>query len=109
MEDYLRSSEALLIEKVRVPKSEGTYRRLTDRAAGWALAGVCLSQGRIAVTGVGERPYRARASEEALSRGRIQEAVDRLTHGVTVRDDLEASSAYRADMAGQILQRLLEA
>jgi aerobic carbon-monoxide dehydrogenase medium subunit len=108
VEDYLHSPHSLLVEKVSVPKSDGHYRRLADRAVGWALAGVCLTEGRIGVTGVGDHPYRARASEEALSRGQTQEAVDSITHGATVRDDLEASAPYRAHMAGLILSRLLD-
>jgi carbon-monoxide dehydrogenase medium subunit len=74
---------------------------------------------RVAVTGVGDQPYRASSVEDALRGARldsaasssaaIASAVASICDGVTVQSDIHADRAYRAAMAGVMARRALEA
>jgi len=68
----------------------------------------------IALTGVGEAPYRAKAVEEALvgsdgSATAIAAAAAHATDGVTVNTDIHADAAYRTAMAAVYTRRAIEA
>ncbi|MGE0492281.1 MAG: xanthine dehydrogenase family protein subunit M [Vulcanimicrobiota bacterium] len=106
LEEFLESPGGL-IEAVIVPECQGRYLRRSDRAAGWPVAGVCLIDGRLGVTAVAARPYRARASEAALAAGDVEGAIAALTEGVEVRSDLEAGAEYRSHLARCLLRELL--
>lgn len=126
--------DELLIE-IRLPAPSGSYgsayRVLQQPASGFAIAGVAAVVGRtsdgatgggagacddvrIAVTGVGDVPYRAVAVEAAL-RGtklaatEIEEAVRTITDGVQVQGDIHADREYRGAMAAVMARRALEA
>jgi carbon-monoxide dehydrogenase medium subunit len=126
--------DELLLE-IRVPAPSGSYgsayRRLEQQASGFAIAGVAVVVGRtgkggsdgrdgivddvrVAVTGVGDTPYRATAVEGAL-RGSslgsadIDSAVADITAGVSVQGDIHADPAYRTAMAQVMARRALEA
>jgi aerobic carbon-monoxide dehydrogenase medium subunit len=127
--------DELLIE-IHVPspsRSHGSaYRRLEQQASGFAIAGVAVVVGRkgagaanedggrgvvddvrVAVTGVGDTPYRSTAVEDAL-RGTslgsadIDSAVAAITHGVSVQGDIHADEAYRTAMARVMARRAFE-
>ena len=126
--------DELLLE-VRVPAPSGSYgsayRRLEQQASGFAIAGVAAVVGRtgtggsngsdglvddvrVAVTGVGDTPYRATAIEDALrgsslSSADIASAVADITAGVSVQGDIHADPAYRTAMAQVMARRALEA
>jgi aerobic carbon-monoxide dehydrogenase medium subunit len=128
--------DELLIE-VRIPSPSGSYgsayRMLEQQASGFAIAGVAAVVGRagsgaragddgdraidhirIAVTGVGDTPYRATAVEEALRNtsldsAAIASAVAGITEGVSVQGDIHADQAYRTAMAAVMARRALEA
>ena len=126
--------DELLLE-VRVPAPSGSYgsayRRLEQQASGFAIAGVAAVVGRtgtggsngsdglvddvrVAVTGVGDAPYRATAIEDALrgsslSSADIASAVADITAGVSVQGDIHADPAYRTAMAQVMARRALEA
>jgi aerobic carbon-monoxide dehydrogenase medium subunit len=122
-----------LLTEIRLPSPSGwygsAYRRLEQLASGFAIAGVAAVVGRtggasgpdapiddvrIAVTGVGDKAYRATAVEDAL-RGTtleaavIDEAVVSITDGVSVQSDIHADREYRTAMAGVMARRALEA
>lgn len=130
------AADELLME-IRVPAPSGSYgsayRRLEQQASGFAIAGVAAVVGRaaaggangdggrgviddvrVAVTGVGETPYRAAAIEDAL-RGTslgsadIRSAAARITTGISVQGDIHADAAYRTAMAEVMARRALEA
>jgi carbon-monoxide dehydrogenase medium subunit len=123
--------DELLIE-VRLPSLSGAYgsayRRLEQPASGFAIAGVAVVIGRtsgpaddgpvddvrVAVTGVGDKPYRATAVEDALRGTKLEpaaigNAVASITEGVFVQGDIHADVAYRTAMAGVMARRALEA
>ncbi len=116
-----------LLTEIRLPAPSGehgsAYRRLAQKASGFAIAGVAVVLGgspgtvddvRVAVTGVGDGPYRASAVETSL-RGApldgpsIEAAVARITDGVAVQSDLHADREYRAEMARVMARRAIEA
>ena len=125
--------DELLIE-IRVPSPSGSYgsayRRLEQQASGFAIAGVAAVVGRtgqdaadgdgivddirVAVTGVGDTPYRAAAVEDALRGTRLESAAiasaaASITEGVLVQGDIHADQAYRTRMAEVMARRALEA
>jgi len=68
---------------------------------------------RVAVTGVGDTPYRATAVEAALAgttldRPSIDAAVARITGGNAVQSDIHADRDYRSAMAGVMARRALQ-
>jgi carbon-monoxide dehydrogenase medium subunit len=114
-------NDELLIE-IRFPSPQGlasAYVKLPQPASGYAIAGVAVALGggggtptscRVALTGVGEVAYRARAVEEAVLAGAdpataAQHAVD----GVAVTADIHADAAYRSAVARVLTRRALEA
>ena len=122
-----------LVTEIRVPSPSGSYgsayRMLEQPASGFAIAGVAVVVGRsgangsaegevddvrVAVTGVGEKPYRATSVEGALrgtklGSAAIGNAVGSITNGVAVQGDIHADVAYRTAMAGVMARRALEA
>ena len=68
---------------------------------------------RVAVTGVGEAPYRATAVEEALSgtacnAADVTSAASHATDGQTVNSDIHADAEYRAALAETLVRRAIE-
>ena len=122
-----------LLTEIRVPAPSGSYgsayRRLEQPASGFAIAGVAAVVGRtgsngtsdsevgdvrIAITGVGDHPYRATSVENALrgtklGSAAIGSAVASICEGITVQSDIHADRAYRSAMAGVMARRALEA
>lgn len=122
--------DELCIE-IRLPAPSGTYgsayQVVRQPASGFAIAGVAAVVGRsggdeggpiddvrVAVTGVGDVPYRATAVEAAL-RGRrigaaeIEEAARTITDAVQVQGDIHADPDYRSAMAIVMATRALDA
>ena len=120
-----------LLTEIRLPAPSGAYgsayQRLAQQASGFAIAGVAVVVGqtggssadgslddvRVAVTGVGDTPYRATAAEAALAgttldRPGIDAAVARITDGVAVQSDIHADRDYRSAMAGVMARRALQ-
>jgi carbon-monoxide dehydrogenase medium subunit len=120
-----------LLTEVRLPSPSGSYgsayQVLEQPASGFAIAGVAAVIGqtgsgedgtfddvRVAVTGVGDAPYRATSVEDALRGSKlgsaaIGSAVAGICEGVDVQGDIHADSTYRAAMAGVMARRALEA
>jgi carbon-monoxide dehydrogenase medium subunit len=120
----LRSDE-LLVE-VRVPSMEGyfgaAYEKLVFRATDYAIVGVAavleLDRGgaiqgaRVALTGVGSTPVRAKSVEEELigkqaSKDLIVKVSARASEGLNPPSDVRASSEYRKAMAAVMTKRAL--
>jgi carbon-monoxide dehydrogenase medium subunit len=79
---------------------------------GWSAGAV--SHARIAITGVGEVAYRAKAVEQALlgsdaSAEVIAAAASHATDGQQVNSDIHADAEYRAAMAVVYTRRAIEA
>ena len=101
----------------------GAYRKLKQPASGYSIVGVAavvassggsVSHARVALTGVGEVAYRAKAVEAALvgsdgSAGAVAAAAAHATDGVTVNSDIHADREYRTRMAEVYTRRAIEA
>ena len=101
----------------------GAYRKLAQPASGYSIVGVAavvamnggsIGHARVALTGVGEAPYRAKAVEAALvgsdgSAGAVSAAAAHATEGQTVNSDIHADREYRAEMAVIYTRRAIEA
>jgi carbon-monoxide dehydrogenase medium subunit len=117
-----------LITEIRLPgprdDAGSAYVSMSQKASGYSIVGVAavvirgsdgpITGAAIALTGVGEAPYRAKAVEEALvgsdgSAAAIAAAAAHATDGVTVNGDIHADAAYRTAMAGVYTRRAIEA
>jgi len=101
----------------------GAYKKLEQPASGYSIVGVAaviassggsVSHARVAITGVGEAPYRAKAVEEALLSGdgspaSVAAAAEHATDGQTVNNDIHADRDYRTHMAVVFTRRAIEA
>ncbi len=124
MTTALRPNE--ILTSIAVPKqgarSGSAYVKLHQQASGFAIVGVAsivkldaagkVEDVRVGVTGVADRPYRARGVEERL-RGRvagskeIREAAALAADGVEPLGDIHASEEYRKDLATVFTARSL--
>ncbi len=117
-----------LITEVRLPgprdDAGSAYACLEQPASGYAMVGVAvvvfvatdgsIAGANIALTGVGQHPYRARAVEAALagsdrSAAAIRAAAAHATDGIDVVGDIHAAQAYRTAMAAVYTRRAIEA
>ena len=103
--------------------AQGAYRKLEQPASGYSIVGVAaviassggsVSHARVAITGVGEAPYRAKAVEEALlgsdgSAAALAAAAEHAADGQTVNSDIHADREYRTRMAVVYARRAIEA
>ena len=110
----LASDEILTEVRVSAPArgSASAYCALPQPASGYPIAGVAIRLGpnpgavAVAVTGVGEQPYRASGVEQALAEGAsIDDAVAAITDGQRVSSDIHADREYRAAMAAVMARR----
>ncbi|GBF09476.1 carbon-monoxide dehydrogenase middle subunit [Aeropyrum pernix] len=120
----LQPSE-LLVE-VRVPSLSGrfgtAYEKLVFRASDFAIVGVAAlvqlsgdgtaEKVRVGLTGVDEKPVRARGVEEELEGKRLSEdliarAAERASEGINPPTDIRASAEYRKRMARVLTKRAL--
>ena len=117
-----------LLTEIRLPGSRddagSAYASLQNPASGYAMVGVAavvfevsnagIASANVAVTGVGDAPYRATAVEAALagsdrSPESIAAAAEHATDGQTVNADIHADRDYRARMAVVYTRRAIEA
>jgi len=126
MTTQLRPGE--ILTEVRVPRagerSGAAYRKLHQRASGFALAGVAarvtlgagdkIESVAIGITGVSVNAYRATAAERMLIDKKatpklLAEAAAKVTEGIDPLGDIHASAAYRREAAAVYARRALEA
>jgi carbon-monoxide dehydrogenase medium subunit len=103
--------------------AKGSYQKMAHPASGYSIVGVCavvamsggsISHARVALTGVGEVAYRAKAVESALigsdgSPAAVASAASHATDGQTVNSDIYADRDYRSKMAEVYTRRAIEA
>ena len=119
------ASDELLVKMRRGPLpagASGAYRKLAQPASGYSVVGVAavvaltggsITHARVALTGVGEAPYRANAVEAALvgsdgSSAAVAAAAAHATDGQTVSNDIHADREYRGQMAIIYTRRAIE-
>jgi carbon-monoxide dehydrogenase medium subunit len=121
-------AEDELVTEIRLPgprdDAGSAFLALSQRASGYSIVGVAaviikengsaITKAAIALTGVGDAPYRARNVEAALlgnegTAESIAAAAAHATDGVTVAGDIHADAEYRAAMAITFTKRAIEA
>ena len=121
-------AEDEIVTEVRLPgprdDAGSAYLAMNQKASGYSIVGVAaviikgggsaITQANIALTGVGEMPYRAKAVEAALvgnegTAEAIAAAAVHATDGVTVNGDLHADRDYRTAMAAIYTGRAIKA
>jgi len=121
-------AEDEIVTEIRLPgprnDAGSAYVALSQRASGYSIVGVAavvikeggsaITKAGIALTGVGDAPYRARAVEAALigNEGNAEAIAAAAAHaidGVTVAGDIHADSEYRAAMAVTYTKRAITA
>ena len=118
--------DEILVKAVRGPLpagAGGSYQKMEHPASGYSIVGVAaviassggsVTHARVALTGVGEVAYRAKAVEAALlgsdgSPAAVAAAAEHATDGQTVNGDIHADRDYRARMAVVYTRRAIEA
>ena len=121
-------AEDELITEIRLPgprdDAGSAYAALSQRASGYSIVGVAaviikeggsaITKASVALTGVGEMPYRAKGVEAALvgnegTAEAIAAAAAHATDGVHVNADIHADGEYRAAMAAVYTKRAITA
>jgi len=110
--------DEILVEVRLPPIAAGrvsAYRALPQPASGYPIAGVAVVLGGvnrsvIGVTGVGEQPYRAVETEQAVADGApFADAAVSIAAGQRIASDIHADRDYRAAMAVVMTRRAVEA
>jgi carbon-monoxide dehydrogenase medium subunit len=99
------------------------YLKMAQQASGFAIVGVAVwlrlaQDGRcedigVGVTGLSEKPFRARTVEERLRGNKltpkvIEESAPHVTEGIDPMEDLHASAKFRAHLAQVYTSRALQ-
>ena len=118
--------DEILVRIVRGPLPDGvtgSYRKMAHPASGYSIVGVAamvassggsVSHARVAITGVGDVPYRAKGVESALtgsdgSAEAVAAAAEHAADGQTVNSDIYADRDYRSKMAVVYTRRAIDA
>jgi carbon-monoxide dehydrogenase medium subunit len=109
-ETALESDE--LLTEIRIPRpasSEWAFQKHSTRAIDWAIVGVAVQGGSVALVNMGPAPFRAAAVERALAGGApIAEAAALAAEGTEPFGDVNASPPYREHLARVLVRRALE-
>jgi carbon-monoxide dehydrogenase medium subunit len=117
-----------ILTEIRVPlllrRSGSVYLNMAQQASGFAIVGVAVwlrigQNGRcedvgVGVTGLSEKPFRARGVEERLRGNRlvarlIDESAAQVAEGTDPLEDLHASAIFRAHLARVYTSRAIQA
>ncbi len=116
-----------ILTEIKVPvwrKSKTAYMKAAQRSSGFAVVGVAvrleLEQNgickdiAIGMTGVGDKPYRARGAEAILRGKKLEEplfeqAAFKVTDGVDPLEDINGSKEYRSHLARVYTVRAIRA
>jgi aerobic carbon-monoxide dehydrogenase medium subunit len=122
----LRDDEIVTAVRILGPRDDAgsAYVSLAQRASGYSIVGVAavvikeggsaITRAMVALTGVGEAPYRAKAVEAALignegTSEAIAAAAGHAADGVRVNGDIHADREYRTAMAAVYTRRAIGA
>jgi aerobic carbon-monoxide dehydrogenase medium subunit len=116
-----------ILTEIRLPalarRSGSAYLKMAQQASGFAVVGVAVwlrldTKGRcedigIGVTGLSEKPFRARPVEERLRGNKltsklIEEGATQVAEGSDPLEDLHASAKYRAHLARVYTSRAIQ-
>jgi carbon-monoxide dehydrogenase medium subunit len=100
-----------LLTEIRIPRpaqAGWSFQKFTKRAIDWAIVGVAVQGGRVALVNMGQQPLRAGAVELALAAGApLAEAATHAAEGTSPPTDLNGDPAYRAHLARVLTARAL--
>jgi carbon-monoxide dehydrogenase medium subunit len=102
-----------LLTEIRVPKpaspSAWSFQKFTKRAIDWAIVGVAVQDGKVALINVGPVPLRATATENALAAGAsAADAAALAAEGTSAGSDIHASREFREHLTRVLVRRALE-
>ena len=109
LETALEPGELLTQVSVPKPASSGwSFQKFTKRAIDWAIVGVAVQGGSVALVNMGPTPLRAGAVENALASGAAPaDAAAHAAEGTSAPDDLTGSRGYREHLARVLVERAL--
>jgi aerobic carbon-monoxide dehydrogenase medium subunit len=124
METALRPTDVLTEVRFQIPsgRAGAAYEKHKHPASGYALVGVAavvtlgdadtIEWARVALTGLGVQPTRAEPVEWALTGQQmsdtlIADAAEHAADGIEIREDLQGTRAYKANLAGVCARRAL--
>jgi len=100
-----------LLTEIRIPKPAApgwSFQKFTKRAIDWAIVGVAVQGGNVALVNMGQTPLRATAVEQALASGAAPgDAAAHAADGLTPSSDFSASRGYREHLARVLVGRAL--
>ncbi len=100
-----------LLTEIRLPKAAGagwSFQKFTKRAIDWAIVGVAVQGGNVALVNMGATPVRATAVEQALAAGAAPaDAAAHAAEGTSPPEDINADRAYREHLARVLVGRAL--
>jgi aerobic carbon-monoxide dehydrogenase medium subunit len=101
-----------LLTEIRIPKPRAagwSFQKFTKRAIDWAIVGVAVQGGSVALVNMGQTPVRASAVERALASGAgPREAAASAAEESSPPDDINAGRGYREHLARVLVARALE-
>jgi aerobic carbon-monoxide dehydrogenase medium subunit len=103
-----------LLTEIRIPKPQAAargwaFQKFTKRAIDWAIVGVAVQGGSVALVNMGSTPVRASAVEQALAAGAgPRDAAAHAADQASPPTDINADSRYREHLARVLVGRALE-
>jgi len=102
-----------LLTEIRFPKPEEAarwaFQKFTKRAIDWAIVGVAVQGGNVALVNMGQTPLRATAVEQALAAGAgPRDAAAHAAEGTSASSDINGDRGYREHLARVLVGRALE-
>jgi aerobic carbon-monoxide dehydrogenase medium subunit len=100
-----------LLTEIRIPRPQAagwSFQKFTKRAIDWAIVGVAVQGGSVALVNMGQTPVRASAVERALASGAgPQAAAAHAAEDSSPPDDINAGRGYREHLARVLVARAL--
>jgi aerobic carbon-monoxide dehydrogenase medium subunit len=102
-----------LLTEIRFPKPDApaswAFQKFTKRAIDWAIVGVAVQDGNVALVNMGQTPLRASAVEQALAAGAgARDAAAHAAEGTSPSTDINGDGRYREHLARVLVGRALE-
>jgi len=102
-----------LLSEIRIPKPETparwAFQKFTKRAIDYAIVGVAVQGGSVALVNMAQTPVRARSVEQALAEGAgPRDAAAHAAEGTSPSADINADRGYREHLARVLVRRALE-
>jgi carbon-monoxide dehydrogenase medium subunit len=101
-----------LLTEIRIPKPQAagwSFQKFTKRAIDWAIVGVAVQGGSVALVNMGPTPVRASAVERAVAAGAgPRDAAAHAAEESSPPEDINAGRGYREHLARVLVARALE-